>query len=44
MSTRINKNESEDQIKEEYEGQKQQLKSVISENSRIFDNKCPENV
>ena len=34
--TRINK--------EEYEEQIQQLKSVISENSRIIDNKFPDNV
>ena len=35
-STRINKQEAKQKI--------QRLKSAISENSRIIDNKCPENV
>ena len=36
MSTRIKVEKAEEKI--------QQLKSVISENSRIIDNKCPDNV
>ena len=36
LITRIEKEEAEDQI--------HKLKSVISENDRIFDNKCTENI
>ena len=36
LSTRINKEEAKDKT--------QQLKSVVSENIRILDNKCPENI